>query len=413
VSTSLPRVILKPRRARPFFGMHPWVFAGAIDAVAGEAADGDVVDLVSHAGNFIARGLYNSRSKLRVRLYTWSEAEALDEGFFRAQLASAIALRRDLLRLIGPRQACRLVFSESDGLSGLIVDQYDRWLVLQLTSLAMANRRDLIADLLDELIGAEGMYLRTERGIGQLEGLELHDGLLRGSVPAEPVVIEEDGLRFLVNLAEGQKTGFYLDQRDNRRAVARMAAGKRVLDGFCYSGGFALHAARAGAAAILGIDASDAALKLGRGNAELNGLAGVTFEKSDVFDGIDRLVAAGQRFGLVVLDLPKFARTAGAVDEALRGYRRLASQSLRLLDAGGVLAMCCCTGLIGRDTLHELLAQVAAEARRPLQILESRGPAPDHPVSATCPKTAYLKCVICRVGGDPAPRRETSPAPAG
>jgi 23S rRNA (cytosine1962-C5)-methyltransferase len=376
--------------------MHPWVFAGAVDRVEGEPADGAVVDLVSHAGNFIARGLYNSNSKLRVRLYTWSADVALDASFFLARLRSAIALRRDLLGLGGPEHACRLVFSESDGLSGLIVDQYDRWLVMQITSLAIAGRREMIADLLVEQCQPEGIYLRTERGIGQLEGLDLHDGLLRGTVPTEPITISEDGLRFLVNLAEGQKTGFYLDQRDNRRTVARLAVGRRVLDGFCYTGGFAIHAARAGAMHVLGIDASEAGLQLARRNAALNEVT-VGFEKGDVFAVIDQLVTAGERFGLVVLDPPKFARTTGAVDEAMRGYRRLASQSLRLLEPGGVLAMCCCTGLITRDALHELLAQVAADVRRPLQILESRGPAPDHPVAAACPETAYLKCVICRV----------------
>jgi 23S rRNA (cytosine1962-C5)-methyltransferase len=394
VTTSLPRVVLKPRRARPFFGMHPWVFAGAIDSVVGDPADGAIVDLVSHANNFIARGFFNSRSKLRVRLYTWDENVALDADFFRARLRSALALRQELLHLSG---ACRLVYSEADGLSGLIVDRYDRWLVVQITSLAMANRRELIANVLMELLQPEGIYLRTERGIGQLEGLELQDGLLRGAVPAEPITIEEAGLRFLVHLAEGQKTGFYLDQRDNRQAVARLSAGRRMLDGFCYSGGFALHAARAGAASVLGVDASETALQLARRNAELNALSNVVFEKSDVFAKLDVLVSSGEHFGVVVLDPPKFARAMNAVEEALRGYRRLATQSLRLLEAGGVLAMCCCTGLIAREELHNLLAQVAAEARRPLQILESRGPSPDHPVSAVCPETAYLKCVICRV----------------
>jgi 23S rRNA (cytosine1962-C5)-methyltransferase len=376
--------------------MHPWVFAGAIDTVVGQPADGDAVDLVSHAGNFIARGLYNSNSKLRVRLYSWAEDTPLDALFFRGRLLSAIALRRDVLHLIGPGRACRLVFSESDGLSGLVVDQYDRWLVAQFTSLAMANRREVIADLLTELLHPEGIFLRTERGIGQLEGLELHDGPLRGSVPAEPVAIEEGAVEFLVNLAEGQKTGFYLDQRDNRQIVARLAAGRRMLDAFCYSGGFALQAARAGAVSVLGIDASEPALHLARQSAARNGLESVTFEKAGVFEHLDALAAAPERFGLIVLDPPRFARSTQAVEEAMRGYRRLAALGLRLLEPGGILVMCCCTGLISRDMLHELLAQVAALARRPLQILESRGAAPDHPVSAACPETAYLKCIICR-----------------
>lgn len=391
------RVILRPRRARPFFGMHPWVFAGAIEAIEGEPADGAVVDLVTSAGTFVARGLYNSRSKIRVRLYTWSAEDDLDAAYLRRQLARAIALRRDVLGLGGPQRGCRLVFSEADNLSGLIVDQYDRWLSVQLTSLALAERRELLADLLTELISPEGITLRTERGIGQMEGLQLQDGVLRGHIPAEPIAIEENGLRFLVHLTEGQKTGFYLDQRDNRRVVAGLAAGRRVLDGFCYSGGFALHAARGGAASVLGIDVSEPALRLAAENARLNDVPNVSFERADVFDRLDALARAQERFGMVVLDPPKFARAGHAVEDALRGYRRLLELALRLLETDGILVMCCCSGLIARAQLHELLAQVAAEERRLLQILESRGPAPDHPVAATCPETAYLKCVVCRV----------------
>src|SRR5262245_427419 len=257
-----PRVILQPRRARPFYGRHPWVFAGAIARLEGEPADGDVVDLISHGGNFVARGLYNSKSKIRVRLYSWSEADALDADFFRRRLQTALHLRGPVLGLDGPGKACRLVFSEADGLSGLTVDRYDRWLAVQFTSLGLAQRRDVIADLLQELVGPEGMYLRTERGIGELEGLEIHDGPLRGQTPEEPIAISEGPLRFLVNLRQGQKTGFFLDQRDNRRAVAALAAGRRVLGAFCYTGGFGLHALQAGAREVLGVDVSESALAL-------------------------------------------------------------------------------------------------------------------------------------------------------
>ncbi|MCI0639741.1 MAG: class I SAM-dependent rRNA methyltransferase [Gemmataceae bacterium] len=394
---SLPRVILKPKRARPFFGRHPWVFAGAVAEVQGEPADGAVVDLVSHAGNFIARGLYNSRSKIRVRLYSWDSETALDESFFRERLARAVALRRDVLGLGGPGQACRLVFSEADGLSGLAVDQYDRWLVVQFTGLGLAERRDMFAGQLADLLQPEGIYLRTERGIGQLEGLELHDGLLRGQVPREPIVIEENGVRFHVLLTEGQKTGFYLDQRDNRQVVAKLARDRRVLDAFCYSGGFGLHAAKAGAAQVLGVDASEPALELARGNARLNELDNITYEKHDVFDKLDALVDAGEQFGMVILDPPKFARAGHAVEEAMRGYRQLQTQAIKLLEPGGKLVVCCCSGLITRDMLHDLLAQLSAEHKRDIQILESRGPAPDHPTAATCPETQYLKCIICRL----------------
>jgi 23S rRNA (cytosine1962-C5)-methyltransferase len=394
---SVARIILRPRRARPFYGQHPWVFPGAIERVDGDPADGAEVDLVSHTGNFVARGLFNSRSKIRVRLYSWSP-EPIGESFFRQRLDAALRLRGPILGLDGPGRACRLVFSEADGLSGLTVDRFDRWLVVQFTSLALAQRRELLADLLAERLKPEGIYLRTERGIGRLEGLELQDTSLRGQVPTEPIPVEENGMRFLVDLTEGQKTGFYLDQRDNRQAVSRLAAGRRVLDAFCYSGGFGVAAGKAGARDITGVDVSEAALALADANYRLNGLSGLaSLVRGDVFDQLDALVGEGQHFGMVVLDPPKFARAQHAVDDALRGYRHLQTQALRLLDADGILVVCCCTGLITMAMLTELLAQLAREERRTMQILERRGQAPDHPVSATCPESDYLKCLIVRV----------------
>jgi len=390
------RVVLLPRRARPFYGRHPWVFAGAVGAVEGDPADGAEVDLVSHTGNFVARGLYNSKSKIRVRLYTWDVKTLLDGAFFRERLAAAIRLRQ-VLGLAGPGQACRLVSSEGDGLSGCTVDRYDRWLVLQFTSLGLAQRRDLLVELLVELLRPEGIYLRTERGIGQLEGLELHDGPVWGEVPPGPIPIEENGLRFLVNLTEGQKTGFYLDQRDNRQAAARLAAGRRVLDAFCYSGGFGLAAVRAGAREVIGVDVSEPALVLAADNARLNGLEGIRLVRADVFDHLDLLATQGERFGLVILDPPRFARQRGAVEEAMKGYRRLQSLAIRLVEPEGFLVVCCCSGLITFDMLEELLAQLAVDQKRDLQILERRGPAPDHPVAVTCRESHYLKCLIVRV----------------
>jgi 23S rRNA (cytosine1962-C5)-methyltransferase len=394
---SAARVVLLPRKARPFYGRHPWVYPGAIAHVEGEPADGEQVDLVSHTGNFVARGLYNSRSKIRVRLYSWVKDTNLDPDFFRARLQAALHLRGPTLGLDGPGRACRLVFSEADGLSGLTVDRYDEWLVVQFTSLGLAQRCELLADLLMELVQPRGIYLRTERGIGSLEGLELSDGPLRAETPAGPIVIDDHGLLFLVHIAEGQKTGFYLDQRDNRLAVARLASGRRVLDAFCYTGGFGLHAARAGARDVLGLDVSEPALILARDNAQRNGLANVSFQQGDVFDQLNALVAAGERFGLVVLDPPKFARARNAVEEALRGYRQLQTQALRLLEPDGILVTCCCSGLIDMAMLESLLAQLAVEHGRDVQILERRGQAPDHPVAVTCPETSYLKCLLCRV----------------
>jgi len=394
---NLPQAVLQSRRAKPFYGRHPWVYAGAIARLHGEPGDGAEIDLVSHAGHFVARGLYNSRSKIRVRLYSWSQETPLDQSFFHARLVAAIRLRKSILQYLGPMNACRLVFSEGDGLSGLTVDCYDRWLVIQFTSLGLAQRSESIADSLEELLQPEGIYLRTERGIGLMEGLELQDGLTRGSVPAEPIIIQEGEIHFHVHLAQGQKTGFYLDQRDNRFAVAPYCAGRRVLDGFCYTGGFGLHAARAGATEVIGVDVSEPALALARENAGLNGFTAMDFIRQDVFNYLDSRVQSGEHFGVVILDPPKFARTRSAIAEAVRGYRRLQTLSLKLLEPDGILVMCCCSGLISMTMLEELTAQVAAEEHREVQILERRGQSPDHPVLATCPETNYLKCLICRV----------------
>lgn len=391
------KVILKPKRAQPFFGRHPWVFAGAIDRIDGTPADGAEVDLVSTAGNFVARGLYNSQSKINVRLYSWQEGIALDREFFRARLATALHLRHDVLKLNNPDAGYRVCFSESDYLSGMIVDRYGDWLTVQFTALGLANRREMLVDVLRELLQPKGIYLRTEKGIGKLEGVELHDQLLWGEPPPADLAIAENGLRFLVNLAEGQKTGYYLDQRDNRAAVARYCDGRRVLDAFSYTGGFGLYAARAGAAEVSCVDASEPALELARRNTTANSLANIAFANADVFRHLSDLVASGRKFDVVVLDPPKFARNRAAVPEALKGYRRLHQLALKLLDKDGVLVSCCCTGLIAMTDLEELIGQVAVEAKRDVQLLERRGASADHPIAVTCRETGYLKCIISRV----------------
>ncbi len=394
----LASVILKPKRAQPFYGRHPWVFAGAVERVDGTPADGDEVILRSSAGNFVARGLYNSRSKILVRLYSWDETRALDRDFLKDRLATAVRLRHETLGLDrGPASAYRVCFSEADRLSGLVVDRYGEWLTVQFTALGLANRRETVADVLAELLKPRGIFLRTEKGIGKLEGCELHDGPLWGEPPPAEHLIEENGLTFAVNLAEGQKTGYYLDQRDNRAAVAKHCAGKRVLDAFSYSGGFGVQAAKAGAAAVDCVDASEAALALARRNAELNGVANLTTTKADVFNHLAALVAGKRTYDVVILDPPKFARNRAAVPEALKGYRRLHQLALKLLAPDGLLVSCCCTGLIQMTDLEEIVAQTAIDSKRDAQILERRGPSADHPVSVACREGGYLKCIVSRV----------------
>jgi len=396
--SDLPRVILKPRRARPFFARHPWVFVGSIDRVEGDPEPGAEVAVLSREGQFVARGLFNPHSAIRVRLYRWEDAP-LDDAFWRDRLAAALRMRAAVLGFTDPATPCRLVFSESDGLSGLTVDRYGPHLVAQFSSLALHTRRDALIDILVELTGAEGVFFRTERGIAGQEGLEATNGLVRGPEPAGPVEVVEHGIKYEVDLRGGQKTGFYLDQRDNRPAVARYAGGKRVLDLFCYAGAFSLNALiHGGATHTLGFDSSAPAIELARRNAILNGQAHARFEVADVFEALDRLRAAGERFGLVICDPPKFARHPKAVEEAVKGYLRLNRAAVDVLEPDGVLATCSCSGHVDRGLFADVLGQVAELSGRPIQFLEQRGQAADHPVSASCLETEYLKCFVCRVG---------------
>ncbi|RLS76766.1 MAG: class I SAM-dependent rRNA methyltransferase [Planctomycetota bacterium] len=391
-------VVLKPKRARPFFGRHPWVLDSAVLRVEGDPADGDVVELATHDGTFVGRGLWNSASRLRVRLYAFDATTRLDADLWRQRLEAAIALRRSL-GLDDRTGACRLVNSEGDDLSGLIVDRYGEHLAVQVTALAMARRLEEICDVLQALVAPAGILLRgAERGLAKLEGLHLADRLVRGTAPAGPVFVHEHGLRFGIDLAEGQKTGFYLDQRDNRQAVARFARGRRVLDMFCYSGGFSVTCATTGGArSVLAVDSSAKATALAKANADLNGAASVTVEKADAFEKLASLAAADERFGLVILDPPKFSRSRATLDDALRAYHRINRAAVDLLEPGGILATCSCSGSVAREDFLQMLAGVAQRAGRPLQLLECRGAAADHPVSVSCLEGEYLKCVIARV----------------
>ena len=391
-------VLLKPKRARPFFGRHPWVLESAVLRVDGTPADGDVVDLATHDGSFVARGLWNSASRLRVRLYAFDPATRLDAALWRSRLEAAVALRRTL-GLDDRAAAARIVNSEGDDLSGLIVDRYGEYLAVQVTALAMAGQLEALCDSLDSLVAPRGILLRgAERGLAKLEGLHLADRLVRGTAPAGPIFVMENGMKFGVDLAEGQKTGYYLDQRENRQAAARHAKGRRVLDMFCYSGGFSVACAvMGGARSVLAVDSSAKAAALAGANANLNGAANVVVETADAFEKLDSLKAASERFGMVILDPPKFARSRASVDDALRAYDRINRVAVDLLEPGGILVTCSCSGSVSRDDFLQMLAGVSQRSGRALQLLECRGAAPDHPVSASCLEGEYLKCVIARV----------------
>lgn len=394
-----PTVVLKARRALPFFAQHPWVFQGAIHHDKGNPQPGDAVRLFTDRGEFIAWGLFNPDSNIVVRLYSWDETVELDEAFWSARIDSALSLRNDILHLNDPQGAARLIYSEADGLSGLIVDRYRDWLLVQFTSRALASRQDMFVRLLQEKLKPQGIWLRTEKGIREAEGLTLSDGSLTGNTPERPLFIQENAIRYGVDIVEGQKTGFFLDQRDNRQLAARVLQGPKVLDLFCYSGGFSLSIAKAGHAKdILAVDVSETALTLARANAEMNGVGHmIRFEKADAFKYIEQLVKQGDRFNSIVLDPPKMARHKKSIHEAVRAYERLNRLAMNLLEPNGLLLTCSCSGHVDRPMFEEILATSAAGAGRRVQILEARGPSADHPTSVHCLENHYLKCYLLRV----------------
>lgn len=396
------RAVLKPRMAAPFYGRHPWVFRSAVARIESSCADGDVVDLTTDQGEFVARGIVNRHSRLMVRLYAWSMDEALDDAFWRRRIERAVLLRRQR-GYLNPDGAARLVYSEADGLSGLVVDRYAGHLVVQVNALGVARRLEALIAALTAQLSPHSVTLRYDAAIAAAEGIDTaapacRAGLLAGRLPDGPVFIDEHGLRYGVDLAAGQKTGFYLDQRDNRRVAATYLADRRVLDLFCYSGGFGLAASRLGGAReVVGVDTSDRAIALAQSNARLNGISNARFEQQDAFAALDRYRTAERRFDAVILDPPKFARTRQDVDDALRAYQRLNRAAVESLERDGILVTCSCSGSVGRDDFLRMLGTVARKSGREIQVLEQRGASPDHPISAVCPEGEYLKCFICRV----------------
>jgi len=293
----------------------------------------------------------------------------------------------------------RILNGDGDGVPGLFVDRYGDWLTVQFTSLALWQRREGILAALRLHAPARGILLRTEKGILEEEGLEIADGLLEGEEPEGPVEIEENGLRYTVDVRTGQKTGYYLDQRDNRVRAAAYAAGRRVADVCCYTGGFTLPLLRGGAAGVTGVDMSAPALDLARANLALNGLddGRTGFVKADAFQWLEGARQEGERFGMVVLDPPRMARSERGLKGALRGYLRLNQAAVGCLEPGGILVTCSCTGRVSRERFVAVLGEVERATGRRIRILELHGQPADHPVAPTCPETAYLKCIIAAV----------------
>ncbi len=392
------QVVLKKGREKSVLNRHPWIFSGAIDRIEGDPSDGDLVDVWDSRARFIARGIINQRSQIAVRILTWNRDELVGEGFWRARIERAISVREPLAA-DPSTDAYRLVHAEADGLPGLIVDRYGPWLVAQFLSLAAERHKSTIIDHLADLTAPQGIFNRSDDAVREKEGLVPVAGPIWGEVPPDLVEITENGFRFLVDVNMGHKTGFYLDQRDNRNTAVPYFGGAEVLNVFVYTGAFSVYAAAGGARHIVNIDVSEDALQLARRNMRRNGFGGREdiYAAADAFELLRAYRDYGWHFDTVVLDPPKFAVSKSKVEAALRGYKDINLLGMKLLRSGGHLITFSCSGAIGFDLFQKVLYEAAVDARRDVQIVEHLGQAVDHPVLLTFPESQYLKGFICRV----------------
>jgi 23S rRNA (cytosine1962-C5)-methyltransferase len=388
VHAASPRLVLKAGRDKSLRHRHPWIFSGAIERVEGAPASGDTVAVVAPDGAFLAWAAYCGESQIRARAWSFDAADTIDEAFLEARLAAAIARRERLVE----GDAMRLVHGESDGLPGLVADRYGDTVVVQVLSAGAERWRAFWGPALARLTGARCVYERSDAEVRTLEGLPHRVGALVGTAPAHARIVE-DGIAYDVDVVRGQKTGFYLDQRDNRALAAALAKDAEVMNAFCYTGGFSLSALRGGAKRVVSLDTSEEALSLARHNASINKLDASNAEwiPADVFAQLRKFRDQGRKFNLVVLDPPKFAPTEKHVPNAARAYKDINLWAMKLLAPGGHLLTFSCSGAVTPDLFQKIVAGAAADARVDMQIRRHLGAALDHPVSIHFPEGEYLK----------------------
>lgn len=393
----LPQLTLKPSREKSLLRHHPWVFSGAVEKVSGEPQLGATVDVRAADGRWLARAAYSPQSQIIARVWSFDENQEISREFFRAKLARVIASRSTFHT--SRFTATRLVNAESDGLPGLIVDRYADFLVCQFLSAGAEYWRETVVSVLPELVPCAGIYERSDVEVRAKEGLTLRTGVLAGAPPPALIEIEENGARLLVDILRGHKTGFYLDQRDNRARLAEFTAGQEVLNCFAYTGGFGVMALKGGAAHITQIDSSGPALEIARQNCELNTfpVSRFTHQEADVFSALRQFRDSRRQFDVIVLDPPKFAESKHQIERAARGYKDINLLAFKLLRPGGVLFTFSCSGAIEPPLFQKIVADAALDAGREAQILHRLTQATDHPVVLNFPEGEYLKGLECVV----------------
>lgn len=396
----MAQLILMPGKERSAFKQHhPWVFAGSVGRLEGRARPGDTVEVLADNLRPLGRAAYSPKSQIRARFWTFDAEESIDDAFFKRRVASAVERRRALPELRG-QQGLRLIHAESDGLPGVIADQYGDTIVVQLTSAGADKWRNAIVAGLVKATGCARVYERSDSDVRGMEGLEPTTGWLYGEAPTTPLSIDENGVRLAVDVVGGHKTGFYLDQRDNRALLGQLAAGKDVLNCFCYTAGFSLQALAGGAASVLSIDSSGPALAQGKASLALNPQLPAErahWQEADVFQALRDFKKEGRQFDLIVLDPPKFAPSASHAERAAKAYKDINVFGFKLLKPGGLLMTYSCSGGIGLELFQKIVAGAAHDAGREARIVRRLAGAADHPVALNFPEGEYLKGLLVQV----------------
>ncbi|MBM0400601.1 MULTISPECIES: 23S rRNA (cytosine(1962)-C(5))-methyltransferase RlmI [Serratia] len=392
------RLFLAKGREKSLLRRHPWVFSGAVQRVEGKAHSGETIDILDSQGKWLARGAYSPDSQIRARVWTFQPDEEINIDFFIRRLQQAQSWRDWVAQRDG-LDGYRLIAGESDGLPGITIDRFQNFLVLQLLSAGAEYQRPALLSALQHCYPECSIYDRSDVAVRKKEGLPLAQGPVLGDLPPELLPITEHGMKLLVDIQQGHKTGFYLDQRDSRLAARNYSAGRRVLNCFSYTGAFAVSALMGGCAQVISVDTSQAALDIARQNVELNklDLSKAEFVRDDVFQLLRNYRTQGEKFDLIIMDPPKFVENKNQLASACRGYKDINMLALQLLNPGGILLSFSCSGLMPTDLFQKILADAAVDAGRDVQFIEQFRQAADHPVIATYPEGLYLKGFACRV----------------